>query len=471
MFDSPYWQKILAAEKVVIYGMGKEGLSTWRFFRCLAPQKKLYLVDDNLKTFSQLPLECQKDRFLTLVKEKKEAQKVLSRAEVVIKSPGICERKNLFLLKAKEKGALITSNLNIFLSFKVGKSLGITGTKGKSTTAYLLYQLLKSSFSNVFLAGNIGQPALDILRNFCQKRRVPQQPIFVLELSSYQLENLQFPLFAALFVSFFPDHLDYHNGQKNYFSAKTNIFSGAKIIIYNQKFSLIKNYLAKKKLKAIGYNNEKNYFHQNDFYLEGRRYLTLPAKSLLKGEHYKSDFLGSLLLAKNLKAKKKNLVAATKKLKLLPHRLEKVGIFQQISFYDDAAATTPQSTEEALKSFSAPLGTLILGGLDRGYDFSSLALAIKEKKPLNLIFFPETGEKIISALKKIWPNIQQEVKIFWVKDMSQAVKLAFQHTPPKSICLLSPGAPSYLSFANFVERGEIYQKEVKKRGKNLTKNK
>lgn len=140
----------------------------------------------------------------------------------------------------------------------------------------------------------------------------------------------------------------------------------------------------------------------------------------------------------------------------LPHRLQFVGKFKDILFYDDAISTTPESTVCAINSF-LKIGTIFLGGLDRGYDFNELSKIIIDKKIPNIVLFPDSGEKIFNLLKKV-----AGIKFLKTKSMEEAISFAYKNTPANTVCLLSTASPSYSLWKNFEEKGNQFQLFVKK---------
>ncbi len=296
---------------ILILGMGREGQAT----------KKL------LKKFNI--------KFSTADTTKKD---YLGNYDVIIKSPGIPYLPEIE--KAKGQGKIITSATQIFFDLYKGKIIGVTGTKGKSTTASLIYAVLKAGGLDVQIVGNIGKPALQLLN---------ENSIVVYELSSFQLADLSSSPHIAVVTNIYQDHLDYHGSFENYKKAKENIFK---------------------------YQTEKDY--------------------LIK----KSGVEAAKEVAKIFKIPQEKINKAISEFKSLPHRLELVGEIKGIKFYNDSLATNPHATIYGLKKLGDDVQTLIAGGFDRGIDYSILGPAIDNSEIKNLILFPTTGEKIGNAVKK-----------------------------------------------------------------------
>jgi UDP-N-acetylmuramoylalanine--D-glutamate ligase len=376
----------------VILGFGREGRDTFRFFKKLLPEKKISIADQK---FSKNYLEKLKDY------------------DVIVKSPGIPFKvlQNTDLCK-------ITTQTEIFFENCPGKIIGITGTKGKSTTAFWIYQALKRGGVKVHLLGNIGKPVLTSLL------KAKKNDVFVYELSSHQLCNLSKSPHIAVLLNIYPEHLDYYRSFKEYVRAKANIAkyqTQKDYLIYNVEDSLVKEIAQKSKAKKIP----------------------------IRGKYYRLNAAAARAVAEIFK------VPLPKKLNFLPHRLEYLGKFKGIAFYNDSLSTVPQTAIEALDFLGDKVKTLILGGYDRGLDFKELARRIEKSWLKNLILFPTTGKRIKNEIKN------KKIACFFVKTMKEAVKLAYENTEKGGICLLSPASASFGIFKDYADRGEQFKKFVK----------
>ncbi len=403
---------------ILILGYGREGESVYNYLKNNYPNLKIKIADE---------------------KNDKNYLKNLRDCDLVIRSPGV--RVNLPQIKKYlDKGGKMTSATNIFFSICKGKTIGVTGTKGKSTTASLIYDILKRKYKDVRLVGNIGKPALDFIANSTE------ETIFILELSSFQLEDLRYSPNLAVILAIYPEHLDYHETFEQYLSAKTNIIKYQNendTVIFNPKNELAKKIAYQSKAK-------KTPFVQKKF-----------DKTFLTGSGSFDNVLAAFTVGVTLAVNKDDIKAAIKKFKPLEHRLEFIGEFKGIRFYNDSLATIPEAVINAIEALEEDVETLILGGYDRGLDFSKLGKFLSKKKIKNLILFPTTGTKIWQALL----NSQNSGKLlptkYEVSSMDKAVKMAFKVTPPGKICLLSPGSSSFGLFKSYQERGNQFKKLVK----------
>ncbi|PIP29151.1 hypothetical protein CO134_03500 [Candidatus Kuenenbacteria bacterium CG_4_9_14_3_um_filter_39_14] len=413
----------MARKKILILGFAREGLSSYKYLRKKYRQQLITVADaKKLSEFDKKYRDIlKKDKNLEL-KLGKNYLKNLDKYNLIIKTAGI---------KLNKKNIHITTNLNIFLENIQGKIIGVTGTKGKSTTASLIDSILKAANKKVVLVGNIGKPFLDYLK------LDSKNTIYVAELSSHQLDTLKGGLDVGVFTSFYPEHLDYHGNLKNYWQAKMNLVKNSKIIIVNKKIKKINR-------KKISYGPVK-------------------IKASLLGRHNQENIAAAMAVAKLFKIKKNIINKTIKNFKPLEHRLEYVGKYKNINFYNDVLSTTPESTMEAINALQRKnLQTIIVGGFDRGLDYKNLAKKIVSARIKNVIYWPHTGEKIIREIKKIKSEFRPN--LIAVKNMEQTIKTAYKYTPANFTVLLSPAAASYNFYQNYQEKGKEFKKLVKKFG-------
>jgi len=376
-------------ENVLILGFGREGKDTLQFFKKHLPNTKVTIADQKFG---------------------KNYLNNIAQYDYVIKSPGIPTR----LVKHPH----ITSQTQIFFENCSAPIIGVTGTKGKSTTASLLYDVLKQKY-NVHLLGNIEKPVLGVLE------KIKKDDLVIYELSSFQLEHVQQSPHVAVLLNLYPEHLDHHGSFAAYKAAKENItrFQGkSDILIYNAGNKEVKKIAQKSKARKIAFHEDKikavevvgKYFH-------------IPQTQITK---------------------------AIESFKPLPHRLERVEEYKGITFYNDSLATIPEAAILAMDTLGKNVHTMILGGYDRGLQFEKLIQRLNTSKVEHLILFPTTGKKIAKSKKKH----------SFVHNMEDAVKLCYKLTPKGSICLLSPGASSFNLFKDYKDRGEQFKKFVKRYG-------
>ncbi len=407
----------LAGKRMLLIGMGIEGKATLAFLRHHFPDAVIDAVD---KVNEEDYLAVQKDY------------------DLAIKSPSV--NKELVTIP-------YTTATNIFFANTKGTVVGITGTKGKSTTTTLVYDILKAGGVNAHLVGNIGKPALAELL-----AETDDKTVYVFELSSYQLEDIEYSPHIAVFVSFFPEHMDHHGSVEAYWLAKRRITAFLKeedYLVYNPAFDRLRQLASDTPAHALSYTD------------------VLPcsdAEIPLLGKHNRDNVRAAVTVGNLFHIDPSVMRNAILTFKPLPHRLQYVGTYRDILFYDDGISTTPESTISAIEALDA-VHTLFVGGQDRGYAFDKLVQMIDRSGIENIVLFPDSGEKVGALLKKY---VTRHLNVLITRDMKEAVAFAYAHTKPGRICLLSTASPSYSIWKNFEEKGELFQTYIKELGMSAT---
>lgn len=437
----------LNGKSVCILGYGKEGQAVFHAIERYAPHAQVTIADKNPETLNQLiagnsptnPIKLKSG--ITTQSGENAWLRAMDTFEVIIKSPGIPLLPELIPFKDK-----ITSSTQIFLDSIQGTGaivIGVTGSKGKSTTSSLIYAILKAAGRNVFFIGNIGEPAISHIGD------AQANTIFVSEMSSYQLADLTTSPHIAVVTSFFPEHLDYHGSTEAYLDAKKNIAryqTKDDVILYDATSDGAKEIANESKGQKIPFSIETAPKH------------TEPMK--LIGKHNERNIAAALATVQlpELSIEPGIALDAVKEFPGLPHRLEYCGEHAGIRYYEDSISTTPESTIAAIEALNDEIDTIILGGLDRGYDFSELGKKIASSSVKHVILFPESGSRIREAIV----NAKAQVTFHETVDMQEAVTIAQKNTASGKVCLLSPASPSYNLFKNFEERGDKFKELVAK---------
>ena len=410
------------AKSILIYGFGREGTSSYKFLRRRFPKKKI-VVYDKMKKGARIPS--------------------LKKFDVVVVSPGVSEKK----LKGARPTTL-TSNNRIFFDNipeeKRKRVIGITGTKGKSTTTKFCAELLANAGWRVRGVGNIGLPLLDSYDSLMRGRL----DYVVVELSSYQLGTLHASPGIALFLNLYPEHLNRHGSFARYADAKKNIwkFQAAEDVV-----------IAPKKLKPIIVSPRAS-APRSRVLLAPRAPATLfPKDSIFSSAHFRDNFGAVCKLANLLHISNSTLRTTAKKFRGLPYRMEHFATKKGIRFYDDSLSTNPDSTLAAVRFFGKRLGAIVLGGQDRGQHFDELAKALKTTGAVVIILGSETSAGIARAMKK--NGVQ---KWHHAATLKEAVARIYELANPGSCAVLSPAAPSYDRFKNYEEKGSAFKKFVTK---------
>ncbi|MDD5433113.1 MAG: UDP-N-acetylmuramoyl-L-alanine--D-glutamate ligase [Candidatus Pacebacteria bacterium] len=435
----------LAEKKILILGFGQEGIDTYLALRKLFPAKFLGIADKkNLKEFDKATQKILlKDRKLKLFFGKDYLSKI-GEHDLIIKAPGISGKELSSFHNgrsfAPSSAVRITSQTEIFFDNFPGLIVGITGTKGKGTTASLTYEILKKAGLKVYLGGNIGKPVLQYLL------KAKPSDIFVYELSSHQLQSLKKSPQIAVFLNLFQDHLDYYKNFTEYQKAKTNIIkyqTKNDYLIFNGKDRQVLALSKKAKAQKIDFSCDSKYY-----------------KTLLTGKFNQFNIKAAVGVAELFKIPNKVMLQVIKNFRGLPHRLEFVGEFRGIKFYNNSMATIPQATILDLQTFNDRPISLIIGGSDKGNDYANLCKEITKTSVKNLIILGQgTGQKILEGVNLL-PK-RKEIHPFLVNSMQEAIQVCFEKTPIKGVCLLSPASASFNIFKNYQERGNQFKKFAK----------
>jgi len=422
-------------------GLLEGGVGTAKFF---CKQGAKVLVTD-LKTKKQLKESIQKLKDFTIEYVLgRHRVKDFTHTDLIIKNPAV-PNNSPYLKFAKQYNIPIESDISIFFKLSKAPIIGITGTKGKSTVATLIYLLLKSKYPKTILAGNIGISALETLPKINRNTKI------VLELSSFELEDLKKSPHIAVITTLFPDHLNRYKNFKEYVKAKKSIFK------YQKKNDvLILNYNDPETKKLASETCSKVYF--------------------FKGPNASA----AIAVAKLFKISEKDIKKVLSNFKGLHDRQELVAVKRGVKYINDTTATTPQSAILAIKIFKNrfPKARIILiaGGQDKNLDYKNLAKEIKKKIDC-LVLLPGTASNKIRTclrqnleclpsashcLKKELRGLNSSIQIIPVNTMEKAIEKASKQSKEKDIVLLSPGAASFNLFKNEFDRGEQFKEAVKK---------
>lgn len=393
----------LKGKNILIWGYGREGKSTESFINkcCDVASVDIYEGDrDGIKENDY---------------------------DLIIKSPGII---------MDDDNAKYTSQTELFLDQFRKQVIGITGTKGKSTTSALLYTVLKECrMGQTLLLGNIGYPCLDYVEE------IEDDTIIVYEMSCHQLAHTRISPHIAVFLNFYEEHLDYYKTIENYFNAKRNI----------TKYQTSHDYF------YVGVDVPEIETRATTFKMF--KQLDRKIQLSLLGEHnqYNAEFVYNIAV-NLLGLNEKKVCQCMHNFTGLPHRLEYIGQVGGISFYDDSISTIPEATINAVKSI-ANAQTVLIGGKDRKISYDILTKFIRENKQVFFICFYESG-------KRIYQSVENCDNCFNVPDLEAGVKLAKKITEKGNACILSPASASYGYFKNFEERGNEFKKFVLKDAEN-----
>src|SRR5213594_1401421 len=371
----------LGKKAILILGFGTEGQATYEYLRKKWPDKLLSIADrQTAGEFSEdIAYRIQSDPAVMLNLGPRYLDSLDPyQCEVIIKTPGIPATIDP-IVRARKTGCLLTSHSQIFLSnYPRDKIIGVTGTKGKSTTTSLIYQILKRGGLPAELVGNIGQPPLAKLMD------VSGDTYFVHEFSSHQLAEVESSPHIAVLLNIVPEHLDYYSTFDEYVAAKENITRFQEpddFLVFNPAYP-IPNAIAQRTQAAL-----------RPFNPEDTQGILKPGDVQLPGKFNLENVMAAVTAASLCGVETAAVQDAVRAFRGLPHRLELVGTFKGVTFYDDSIATVPEATLGALDALGSDVQTLILGGHERNLDFTEFG----SRLPGNIgtaILFPPSGERI-----------------------------------------------------------------------------
>ncbi len=432
----------LKNKKIAIVGFGQEGKALANFLKN-KNLKEIWILDKNPKI--DIPKKFKKQAGKGYLKN-------LKYFDLIFLSPGVSPHLREF--KAV-KNRLFSGTRLFFENFK-GKIIGITGTKGKGTTARLVYKILKKSFpkKKIFLGGNIGKPLISILK------KTNKYSIVVAELSSFQLQDLDQSPQVAIITNLDRDHLNYHKTLKEYHQAKLNILRFQKkdnLAILNLNLKNKTKNLGKAKKYYFSFKESRaNAYFKNSWLLINSNRIIKESDLKAVGKHIKEDILAASLTAFALKCPINKISQAIRNHRPDKHRLEFFYKTKNIKFFNDSAGTNPISTIQALESFEKEKIILIAGGQDKGFDYKKLAKQIKNQKNIEYVFLYGANKKTIKKLLKGKKNV------FLTKDLKETVSKTKKLKNFKGIVLFSPASASLDMFKNYKQRGEIFKSLILK---------
>jgi len=365
----------------------------------------------------------------------------LEGVELLIKSPGIRPTHPL-LAAARARGVPTTSATVLFVEQARAAGLaliGVTGSKGKSTTATLIAKTLEAASIPTVLVGNIGRAALDVLEDVVSNR-----PVIVFEMSSYQTADLTIGPSVAVVTRLFPEHLDWHGGVEAYYRAKLRVASSQRpddVTIWNASDAELARRVPLGPARHIGYGTGR--LRYSDEHM------------LLRGPHNRANAAAALSAAELFGALPGDLESVLASFAGLPHRLEEIGVRGGVRWINDSIATAPEAAVAALDAYDLEVATYIGGGTDRGFDFTPLARALVARAVPNVILLPPGGPAIQAAIAAIDPAAAARARV--VSHLAEAVAVAASVTPAGKTVLFSPASPSYGVYANFEERGSLFR--------------
>jgi UDP-N-acetylmuramoylalanine--D-glutamate ligase len=442
--------------RLVVLGGGESGVGT-----AILGKKKGY--DVFVSDFGKIKENYKEVLLINGIawEEGKHTEELILNADVVMKSPGIPEKKSSIVKKLVEKGISVISEIEFAAPFTKAITIGITGSNGKTTTTMLTYHLLKSAGLNVGLGGNIG-------KSFAWQVAEDKYDSYVLELSSFQLDGIiDYKPHIAIITNISPDHLDrYDYKYEKYVASKFRITMNQTeedFLIYDADDEAIAEWLKNNKTKAqlIPFSLTKT-FEMGAFIKEktmevniiNEEEFTMETETMaLEGKHNMKNAMAATSVAKLMKIRNATIRESLSNFQGVEHRLEKVLKIQNVQYINDSKATNVNATFFALDSMNTPT-VWIVGGVDKGNDYNELMSLVREKVKA-IICLGVDNKKIIDVFGNVVDMMIE------VNNMEDAVKMAQRLTEKGDTVLLSPACASFDLFENYEDRGNQFKKAVK----------
>lgn len=381
--------------------------------------------------------------------------------DIIFRSPS-CLPTVPELQKEVERGAILTSEIEMLMKLCPGKVIGVTGSDGKTTTTTLIYEILKANGYNCYLGGNIGTPL------FTKLNEMTPDDIIVLELSSFQLMGMEISPSISVITNISPNHLNVHSSYEEYIDAKKNIFKYQDkdgIVVLNYDNAITKAAAKEANGKVVFFSSKTKL--EDGIILDGdiikeckdklRRHILSTNTVALRGTHNYENICAAIAATSSL-VEVEDAVKAVQEFKGVQHRLEFIREIDGVKWYNDSIGTSPTRTIAGLHSFDERI-VLIAGGYDKHLDYTPIAKPILEKVD-SLILIGDTATKIFDAVKNEAEKQGKDIKIYMCDEFKNTVLVAKKVAKPGQIVLFSPASASFDLFRNFEERGNKFKELV-----------
>ena len=441
----------LEDRRVALWGWGREGRAAYRAIRVRLPSLPLTLFCNSDEVASANALD---DARLAIETEASAGR--LSAFDVVIKSPGISPYRPEALVAAHQGAMFIGGTALWFAEHPEARTLCVTGTKGKSTTTALLAHLLRAGGHRTALAGNIGLPLLEVLDGPQALLDPPSPPEFwAIELSSYQTRDVAAggtrPE-VAIVTNIFPEHLDWHGSEQRYIDDKLALLGEAKprIAVLNANDPLLSAYQG----DVRWFNRDDGWHLRGDALYRGERFVFDTTNVPLPGRHNRSNLCAVLAAIEALGLDAAALAPHAATFQPLPHRLQVLGTRDGLTWVNDSISTTPHASLAALDVYRERRVALLVGGHDRGLDWTAFADAMASQAPAAVITMGDNGPRIHALLSEV--ATRAGFALMAAPDLAAAVDQARAFLAGEGVVLMSPGAPSFGAYRDYTERGRHF---------------
>ncbi|AKC87440.1 UDP-N-acetylmuramoyl-L-alanine--D-glutamate ligase [Pseudoxanthomonas suwonensis] len=440
----------LEGSRVALWGWGREGRAAWRAIRARLPALPLTLFCSEAEVAEAASLG---DALLT-TSTRADAE-ALSAFDVVVKSPGISPYRAEAQAAAARGTRFVGGTALWFAAHADARTVCVTGTKGKSTTTSLLAHLLRAGGHRTALAGNIGLPLLDV-PDAAPDGRLPE--FWAIELSSYQTGDVAASGVrpeVAVVLNLFPEHLDWHGSEARYVADKLALVTAARprTAVLNAADPRLAG-LQLPDSRVLWFNREDGWHLRGDALYRGDAFVFDTAAVPLPGRHNRGNLCAVLAAIEALDVDAAPLAGAALDFRPLPHRLQWLGERDGIGYVNDSISTTPHASLAALDCHRDRRVAILLGGHDRGLDWSAFAARMHEVAPAAVVTMGGNGRRIHELLAPLAAGGGFALEA--AADLPDAVARARRLLGGEGVVLLSPGAPSFGAYRDYTERGRHF---------------
>lgn len=453
------FNRYVANKRVAIIGLGVSNLPLLKYFHDL---KARVTVFDN-RDIEDIPKEVmdQITEYNFEFSFGKDSLAKLNQFDLILRSPS-CMPNQPVLEQEEQRGAIVTTEVELLLKMLPCKVIGVTGSDGKTTTTTLIYEILKQAGYYCYLGGNIGTPL------FTKLKEMKPEDIVVLELSSFQLMQMEVSPDIAVVTNVSPNHLNIHKSYEEYIEAKKNIFLNQNeegIVILNYENEITKEFAKEANGKVLYFSSKTKL--EDGIILDDkvikecedkiRKHLVSVDKIKLRGKHNYENVCAAIAATKSL-VDMEQIVETICAFNGVEHRLELVREIQGVKWYNDSIGTSPTRTIAGLQAFEEEI-ILIAGGYDKQLDYKPMAKPVLEKVK-GLILMGQTADKIFEEVKAELEEQNKGLDIYMCNELSQTVQIANRIAKTGQIILFSPASASFDLFKNFEERGNKFKELV-----------
>ncbi len=454
------FENYIKFRKVAIIGLGISNLPLIDYF--YNKRSKVTVFDS--RNIEEIPVEIinKAKNYNMQIFTSKDYLTNLSGYDLILRSPS-CLPTVKELVEEEKRGAIVTTEIELLMKMCPCKIIGVTGSDGKTTTTTLISEIIKDSGYKCYIGGNIGIPL------FTKLKEITPEDIVVLELSSFQLMEMDISPDIAVITNITPNHLNVHKDYNEYIEAKKNIFKSQNkdgVLVLNYDNELTKNCAKEAKGNVIYFSSKEKL--ENGYIVDGkvikkcedsiRKHIVDTKHIQIKGIHNFENICAALAATSTL-VEEQIAVETVKKFKGVAHRIEFVKETDGVKWYNDSASTSPTRLISALNSFENEKIVLIAGGADKNLDYTPVAKPILNKVE-TLILIGETAPKIFNVVKKEEEIQNIRINILMAKTLEQAVEIAKNKAKQNEVVLFSPASTSFDMFKNMYERGDIFKKIV-----------